>query len=287
MRNLFAQKEHPIERIPQKWVIDWGKNTIFGKKLKAYNMEPFMIYSGKHVFHFTKFESALRIIATKSLKFGRFENMNDIAEVKKYVYGMVPADVINKELSNYQSISLTLDNSSHRGFYIDPLWGHYAQGGNGACLVFDKDKLSLCIKDQFGEKAICKPIKYLSEHTNAIFTKGESIEEVKKNIGENIRSIFFTKSIDWKYEQELRILIKTDDTNEKKLYWKDSLLAVILCLPKVVNYKDSAEFKILKSTLPNIPILNYTTSLGNKKLLNEQGKKVCDIIGKDLQLCFE
>lgn len=97
-----------------------------------------MIYSGKHVFHFTKFESALRIITTKSLKFGRFENMNDIAEAKRDVYGMVSPDIILQELAKYQSISLTLDNPSRRGFKIDPLWGHYAQGGNGICLVFDK-----------------------------------------------------------------------------------------------------------------------------------------------------
>ena len=137
-------------------------------------MNPFMVYSGKHVFHFTKFESALRIIATQSLKFGRFENMNDIAEVKRDVYGMITADTISKELSNYQSISLTLDKSpSHRGFYIDPLWGHYAQGGNGVCFVFDKDKLSQMIIEQFGEKAKIAPIKYLSNFSNAIYDELE------------------------------------------------------------------------------------------------------------------
>lgn len=123
-------------------------------------MNPFMKYSGKHVFHFTKFESALRIIASRSLKFGRFENMNDIAEVKRDVYGLIPTDTISNELSNYQSISLTLDNLSHRGFYIDPLWGHYAQGGNGVCFVFDKDKLFQKVIEQFGEKAKIAPINY-------------------------------------------------------------------------------------------------------------------------------
>ena len=116
-------------------------------------MNPFMVHTGKHVFHFTKFESALRIIASKSLKFGRFENMNDIAEAKRDVYGMISADIINAELSKYQSISLTLDDPSHRGFKIDPLWGHYAQGGNGVCLVFDKDKLLQKVNEQFGTNA--------------------------------------------------------------------------------------------------------------------------------------
>lgn len=251
-------------------------------------MNPFMVYSGKHVFHFTKFESALRIIATQSLKFGRFENMNDIAEVKRDVYGMIPADTISKELSNYQSISLTLDKSStHRGFYIDPLWGHYAQEGNGVCFVFDKDKLSQKVIEQFGEKAKIAPIQYLSNFSNAIFTEGDSKEAVEKYIENNIEDIFFTKSLDWEYEQELRILIKGYDKDEKLHYGEDTLIAVILCLPKVVNYKESPEFKILRSMLTDVPILNYTTSLGNKELLDENGEKTCDILGEDLQILFE
>lgn len=247
----------------------------------------FMIYSGKHVFHFTKFESALRIIATRSLKFGRFENMNDIAEVKRDVYGMIPAETINKELSNYQSISLTLDKPLHRGFYIDPLWGHYAQGGNGACLVFDKAKLSLKVKEQFGKKARIAPIRYISRHTNAVFTEGDSQEDVKKHISHNLKGVFFTKSTDWKYEQELRILIKGNGKEEKLYYGEDTLMAVILCLPKTYDYKKSPEFKILKSMLTDAPILRYTTSLGNKKLVDENGNRVCDIIGVDLTPLYE
>ena len=250
-------------------------------------MDPFMVYTGKHVFHFTKFESALRIIASKSLKFGRFENMNDIAEAKRDVYGMISADIINAELSKYQSISLTLDDPSHRGFKIDPLWGHYAQGGNGACLVFDKEKLSLKVREQYGEKARIAPIDYSSEFSNAIFTEGDSQEAVRQYIEDNLEDIFFTKSLDWEYEQELRILIKEDDLNEKFIYWDDALIAVILCLPKVYDYKGTPEFKILKSMLADVPILHYTTSLGNKELLDENGEKVCDIPGVDLQILFE
>ena len=159
-------------------------------------MDPFMTYSGKHVFHFTRFDSALRILATKSLKFGRFENMNDIAEVKRDIYGMITVDTINKELSKYQSISLTLDKPSHRGFYIDPLWGHYAQEGNGVCLVFDIDKLSQKVIEQFGKGATIAKIRYSSRHSNAVFTKGDSLMEVEKYIKHNLKSVFFTKSLD-------------------------------------------------------------------------------------------
>ena len=247
-------------------------------------MKPFMIYTGNHLFHYTKYESALKIIATKSLRFGDFRNMNDIAEVKREVFGMIPTEIIERELEKYRSISLTLDNSSRRGFSIDPLWGHYAQEGNGVCLVFEKDKLMLDLTNQFGHKATIAPINYLQEFTNAIFTQGNTPEEVEKFIESNIDDIFFTKSIDWEYEHELRILIKDNEKCEALHYGNDTLIAAILCLPKIDDYKESVEFKILKSLLREKPVLHYTTSLGNKELLDENGEKTCGIIGIDWQL---
>lgn len=228
-------------------------------------MNPLLVYSGKHVFHFTRFESALKILATKSLQFGFFNDMNDIAEVKKDVYGLISSDLILNELSLYQSISLTKDKRTNRGFYIDPLWGHYAQKGNGVCFVFDINRLKLNVNNQFGEKATIKPIKYISKCSNAIYTDGDTEEATKEYIKEHIDEIFFTKSKDWRYEQEIRIVVKADNTFRRTLYWNDSLIAVIICLPRMEKYKESSEYKILKSLLVNIPILYYTTSLGEKK----------------------
>ena len=82
-------------------------------------------------------------------------------------------------------------------------------------------------------------------------------------------------------------MIKGYDKDEKIHYGESTLIAVILCLPKVVNYKESSEFKILKSMLTDPPILRYTTSLGNKKLVDEDGNRVCGIIGIDLLPLYE
>lgn len=243
-----------------------------------------MIYTGNHLFHYTKFDSALKIIATNSIRFGDFCNMNDIAEVKREVYGMIPPEAIEKELEKYRSISLTLDNPSRRGFSIDPLWGHYAQNGNGVCLVFDRGKMKQDIDTQFGGRVKVSPIKYLQEYTNAIFTEGDTREDVEKHIKTYIDEIFFTKSIDWAYENELRILIKDNGQHELLHLGNDTLMAAILCLPKEEKYKETVEFKILKALLREKPVLHYTTSLGNKELLGENGEKACGIIGRDMQL---
>ena len=243
-----------------------------------------MIYTGNHLFHYTNFESSLKIITTHSLKFGNFEDMNDIAEANREVFGMVSDDIIYRVLSEYHSISLTLDNFSRRGFSIDPLWGHYAQKGNGVCLVFDKNHLCRSLANQFGKKAIIAPVKYQSDYTGTIFTDGNSEEKVRKYIENNIEDIFFTKSIDWEYEHEVRVLVNTNKKNEYFNFGEDSLLAVILCLPKVWDYKESPQFKVLKKILPDKPILRYFTMFGNRELVNEEGNKMCGIIGLDWQI---
>lgn len=247
-------------------------------------MKPFMIYTGNHLFHYTKFDSALKIIATRSIRFGDFRNMNDIAEVKREVYGIISPEIIERELEKYRSISLTLDDSSRRGFSIDPLWGHYAQGGNGVCLVFDKGKLMQDITNQFGTRVTIAPIKYPQEFTNAIFTEGDTREAVEKYVEKRIYDIFFTKSIDWEYEQELRILLKDNGQHELLHFGEETLIAAILCLPKEEDYKKTVEYKILKKLFGGKPILHYTTSLGNKELLDENEEKTCGIIGSDLQI---
>ena len=44
-------------------------------------MEPFMIYTGNHLFHYTTFESALKIIVSGVLKFGDFKNNDYLCSV--------------------------------------------------------------------------------------------------------------------------------------------------------------------------------------------------------------
>lgn len=251
-------------------------------------MEPFMIHTGNHLFHYTTFESALKIIVSGSLKYGDFKNMNDIAEAYREVFGMAEDKIINKILAEYQSICFTLDKPSRRGFSIDSLWGHYAQKGNGVCLVFDRKKLKGLLKNQFGRNAIIAKINYVYDHVGTVFTDGYTEDEVRQYVKRNIKRFFFTKSNDWKYEDEIRI-IKTKESDTNPLYFGDSLMAAILCLPKIENYneyKKSPEFLILKAILPCKPILRYTTRLGNKELLDEDGEKTCGIIGVDWQLAI-
>ena len=241
----------------------------------------FMTYDdGNHLFHYTKFGSALKIIISKTLRFGKFEDMNDIAEVKRDIFANLPPKLVEEELNKYQSISLTIDKGFPRGFAINPLWGHYADKGNGCCLVFNKSKLLTCFKKQFSEfNQGPKRITYNRKYSNVQFPQGNTLSEVSHYIRKDIKSIFFTKSFEWKYEQEYRLL--TYSEKEEYLNFRNSLLAVILCLPKIERWKESEEYKMLKYIVGETPILHYTTSFGENILNDEEGNQLYPITGID------
>ena len=242
----------------------------------------FMTYDdGNHLFHYTKFDRALKIIISKTLRFGKFEDMNDIAEVKRDIFANLPPKLVEEELNKYQSISLTIDKNFPRGFSINPLWGHYADKGNGCCLVFNKNKLLTCFKKQFSEfNKKSKRITYKRKYSNAQFPQGNTLSEVSHYIKKDIKNIFFTKSFEWKYEQEYRLLMYSE--KEEYLNFGDSLLAVILCLPKKERWKESEEYKMLKHIVGKTPILHYTTSFGDNILKDEDDKILYPTIGIDL-----
>lgn len=255
---------------------------FLNKNLGNY-LDSFMLYNGNHLFHYTSFEAALKICTSRTLRFGVFSNMNDIAEASRNIGGMLPVDEIEKELAKYKSISLTRDKALRRGFAIDPLWGHYAQKGNGVCLVFDREIIEANLAKQFGGRAMMHPISYLPNATNAIFFDSEKPLELEKEIAQDIEEIFFTKSLDWEYEQEERILLKTEDNETLLNFENEALIAAILCLPRTEKYEKSTEFKILKVLLVDKPVLRYNGSLGGYKLFNENGDAMCGIIGEDVE----
>ncbi len=213
----------------------------------------FMTYNGNMLFHFTKFESALKIIATNCLLLGRFENMNDISESRREIFD----DELEEEISLYKSLSFTMDRQEKRAFEIDSLWGYYAEKGNGVCLVFDKSKLLEYFKKMDGFRKD-GAISYIQDFSNAIFPESTLGLPAREEIEEICEKIFFTKSRDWEVESEYRFLIRPAKDSSIFLDIADSLIAVILCSPLLQDIKNSAEYKII-SRQTSLPLLRYTT----------------------------
>ena len=75
----------------------------------------------KKLYHYTKFDTAIKILESHSLRFGRLHNMNDIHENDKLSYvdttgtliNSFPSDVLDAidcEMAKYRQISLTADD---------------------------------------------------------------------------------------------------------------------------------------------------------------------------------
>lgn len=118
------------------------------------------------LYHYTTFESAEKILTSNSLKFSKLSNMNDINESYRPVIDSLGIEI---SLEWIGQISLTQDGY-RKGYAIPSLWGHYAQKGNGACLVFNKEKLLGQVDDAF---EYYDYIRYDDAYDNTIFTNGE------------------------------------------------------------------------------------------------------------------
>lgn len=211
------------------------------------------------LYHYTSFQSALKILASNKLLFGHQKNLNDIYESYRPIFFEKDIDNLDdvlKELSRYKQISLTHDKKGN-GYAISPMWGHYAEKGNGICLVFDKEKLLL-----ESTKMDCGIVNYYDNYDNSIIIKDTNIQSFFKK---NVNTLFFTKKKEWEYEQEFRIVSRT----LKKLPLRDSLMAVIMCYADDVDHGDcifkSLNYNIIKK-IANVPILELGAFWGEINL---------------------
>ena len=230
------------------------------------------------LYHYTKLDSAIRIILSHQLKFGRLGDMNDVNEAYKRISyahrSNVRTEDVQNELKRYRQISLTMDDSSYQGFDISAMWGHYAEKGKGVCLVFDKRKLLKCLTSDMHS---CK-VNYKRKFKGYIHINSENIG---KSLERKRKGFFFTKSSDWKYEQEYRIITKVDsDTNDLFLDFKDSLIAIVLqyadgydnYIPINDTVFSSLNFKMLdKIAKRNMLILEKGDLFGETNLRNRDG----------------
>lgn len=193
----------------------------------------------ERLYHYTTYNSALKILQSHTLLFGRLKDMNDINELYRPLaffyhprHGYRNNDDIHKKMKEdfykYQQISLTHDGN-RMGFDIPAMWGHYAQNGNGVCLVFDKAKLTTYLDEKKRQQRIVyDDIKYTKDYSPEINYNTDPNNNLIAFGEEEEKDYFFHKTEDWSYEQEFRVIIKSDSEEREKLNFKDSLLAIIM-----------------------------------------------------------
>lgn len=221
----------------------------------------------ERLYHFTKFETALKIIESKRQRFGKLKNMNDICENSKVVYTKIKAGSIpewydkknGSELSHYQQMSLTMDSESRKGFDLQQMWGLYADSGKRVCLVYDKNEIvkALSTEDFKG------PVTYEMEVTPDTTIENVEDKGLTAYIKKNRNFLFFRKRKEWEWEQEYRI-IRRSDTPEatEEIDISKALGFIIVCNAKSIEPTDSVlgstEYKTLAKAAGRIPILTYT-----------------------------
>ena len=229
-------------------------------------MTPKLFQKTDKLYHYTSFETALKIIASGKLRYGRLRDMNDVNEAYRYVYYNKDLNIsfqdVLQELSLYRQLSFSVDGVNC-GYNISPMWGHYAHKGRGVCLVFDKNKIDKLLSSE--TNVYCGAITYTPKYNGEIDLKTSNIPY---SIANQRDEIFFSKSSEWEYEQEYRVVKKFNDTDgDEFLDIKDCIIAVIMYYADDVNYNDkifdSLNYHILKRmNEENYLILELSNTLG-------------------------
>lgn len=253
-----------------------GRGHYPGTKLRGANR-----YA--KLYHYTSFDTFVKIWLSKKLRFGVQKNLNDLNEANKYVSTVILKDSktrIRKGLdaiSDYKQISLTKDYDSYTKGSMSPMmWGHYGDKSNGVCIELDYKKLIL-EKDMFHREV--KYIKYLKEPIDIPSCFNSEIE-FQKHIFKNKIDIFFTKLDDWKGENEYRIISKNHDFLDienaiSAIYVRNVLSDSCKMAEKLIDnkipvylfhYMDSGEFRVptycdAKQKREDLIALNKTLSL--------------------------
>ena len=239
----------------------------------------------RKLYHYTKFDTAIEILKSNSLRFGRLCNMNDIHENDKLSYvdikgtpiNSFPSDVLDAiycEMEKYRQISLTADDDQQDklGFDLHQMWGLYADKGQGVCLVFDKNILFNKFDAIDCQKIDChKKVSYDNTIESFYISIFQDPQSVQQDIQNQIEKIFFHKRKEWEHEQEYRFVKYCPNLKkEEYLDYGDALKFIIL--NSAIEDIDAVRFKkrveVLNVCGPHIPKLIYGNGLLGYSLID-------------------
>lgn len=180
--------------------------TFPGEKLKGAERY-------KCLYHYTSFDSFIKIWLSKSLKFSPVSNVNDIQE--KVIEASI-ADPEQFELAksfieirkSYKQVSFTMDFDSYlKGCMSPMMWGLYADKTKGVCVELDYNKILFphnCLRGIVKYKAILNKYQGISPDV-------KTEHDLDKFIQKHQDELFFTKNKCWSGENEYRVLSKDND----------------------------------------------------------------------------
>ena len=152
------------------------------------------------LYHYTSFETFVKIWLTKQLRFSAPEGVNDMMELSESIHPLsenVCMIFAYKDMrSKYKQISLSMNNDSYiKGCMSAMMWGHYGDKRRGVCIEFDYAKMPLNQKDMFHA-----PVKYKNVlHKDIYLSNGlKTITDIENYIITHRQEIILTKQIYFK-----------------------------------------------------------------------------------------
>ena len=226
------------------------------------------------LYHFTSFDTALKIIESNRLRFGRLNKMNDIHENDKVMFADAngqeidefPSDVLDAlydEIYKYRQISLTADSEEEDkdGFDLHQMWGLYADKGEGVCLVFDKDELekNYDMVNIHRERVNYDKTQDLESHVVSISQDPRIVpEEVKRQISK----IFYHKRKEWEHEQEYRLIKKCPNTTKEDYLLLGHALKYVILSSKLRNIDEVRYFSNIKDIKDKLKEVEEKRNIG-------------------------
>lgn len=173
------------------------------------------------LFHYTKFESLLKILDTMTLRSSPLSKMNDLNEAnidsldwnqdfmlmfkaEKYVKEQCSIISFSK---NYMIGPICEEGSNHPA-----MWAHYAQDSKGVCVVLDKGSLLENNKKQLSKLFYkLEPVGYSLHNAPKHGIEYESYTDVSDFVRKNYKELFYKKHVDWSYEDEVRFFVESPE----------------------------------------------------------------------------
>ena len=205
---------------------------------------------GRKLYHYTSFESFVKIWLSQKILLGSIENVNDFMEYKHTVEVNNPCclpltEAFNDVRMSFRQLSFTLDDDQMEGFKNPMMWGQYANKGRGVCMEFDFNKLYLNYKDksEVFDGFVCYKDKLPKlPPINGIITRND----IRRYILRNKEPIMFTKFAVWDVENEYRIV--SDNISEIEIDNTISAVYLTSCLSDECVFVE----KLLENT--NVPV---------------------------------
>lgn len=221
----------------------------------------------KRLYHYTSFDSFVKIWLNQNLKFSHLSNVNDIQEVdfKSGVINSERLDLcrrINDVRLSYKQISFTMDyDSVLKGCMSPMMWGLYADKRKGVCIELDYSKIL------FPQNTLQGIVKYQEflKWQSIVDTRIKTEKGFQAYVRKHQNQMFFTKQKSWAGENEYRVL-----NNEVDFLNIDGAISAVyltscysnecLFVEKLVNDKVPVMFLTYIGTFNNwaIPVLRST-----------------------------